>query len=235
MNKNPPGRPRVMKEAKLRGQPSGQEQGQNVSSSNHVAEPVCHLEPVGSNHQHQTVSREPDVYESIFNEAPASLDIPDFGQFDAGVTGTWSVLEHLQGFTPSLSPASSSMARDVSEWPGSLPRHAAVIEHARNLLYGDPTKMATFQNHISTYNKGSQTSDQLIENFFTLFSASHHALGTLVRELGELFENKEKAEQLRKSWQKHLGASPAVLKKADHRLSTFSTKGATPAEAGSGT
>lgn len=46
------------------------------------------------------------------------------------------------------------------------------------------------------------TSDQLVEGFFTLFSeSSHHALGTLVRELAELFENKEKAEQLRKSWQ----------------------------------
>ncbi|KAK1830409.1 hypothetical protein QBC39DRAFT_353931 [Podospora conica] len=114
---------------------------------------------------------------------------------------------------PSRAPPTQSRGEDVAPrvpevsplTPAqreSLPRHAAVIERARNLLNGNPTKMATFRNHISTYNEGSQTSDQLVENLFTLFSeSSHHALGTLVRELAELFENKEKAEQLRKSWQ----------------------------------
>lgn len=108
---------------------------------------------------------------------------------------THSRAEEVNVRVPEVSPLTPAQ-RD------SLPRHAAVIERARNLLSGNPNKVATFRNLITNFNEGSMTSDQLVEGFFTLFSeSSHHALGTLVRELAELFENKEKADQLRKSWQ----------------------------------
>ncbi|KAH6847166.1 hypothetical protein B0I37DRAFT_341168 [Chaetomium sp. MPI-CAGE-AT-0009] len=88
------------------------------------------------------------------------------------------------------------------EQRASLTRHGAVIERAANLLGNDATKMATFRAHISTYNRGSMTPDQLITAFFALFSeTSSTALGTLVREVADLFDDKTKAEALRRAWQ----------------------------------
>ncbi|KAK4124373.1 hypothetical protein N657DRAFT_595215 [Parathielavia appendiculata] len=87
------------------------------------------------------------------------------------------------------------------EQRASLTRHGAVIERASNLLGNDASKMATFRSHISTYNKGSMTPQQLIDAFFALFSeTSSTALGTLVREVADLFEDKKKAEALRRAW-----------------------------------
>ncbi|KAK3291972.1 uncharacterized protein B0H64DRAFT_366451 [Chaetomium fimeti] len=87
------------------------------------------------------------------------------------------------------------------EQRASLTRHGAVIERAANLLGNDSTKMATFRTHISTYNRGSMTPEQLIAAFFSLFSeTSSTALGTLVREVADLFDDKTKAEALRRAW-----------------------------------
>lgn len=82
-----------------------------------------------------------------------------------------------------------------------LVRHGAVIERASNLLGNDATKMNTFRSHISTYKNGSVTASQLIDAFFALFTeTSANALGTLVREVADLFEDKVKADALRKAW-----------------------------------
>ncbi|KAK3321931.1 hypothetical protein B0H66DRAFT_574363 [Apodospora peruviana] len=81
-------------------------------------------------------------------------------------------------------------------------RHGAVIERATNLLGSDSTKITSFRSYISSYNRGSMTSEQLIDAFFALFSeTSSNALGTLVREVADLFDDKRKAEALRKAWQ----------------------------------
>lgn len=88
------------------------------------------------------------------------------------------------------------------EQRASLTRHGAVIERAANLLGNDGTKIATFRAHISTYNKGSMTPEQLVDAFFSLFNeTSSNALGTLVREVADLFDDKKKAEALRRAWQ----------------------------------
>ncbi|KAJ4291406.1 hypothetical protein N0V88_005999 [Collariella sp. IMI 366227] len=90
----------------------------------------------------------------------------------------------------------------TQEQRASLTRHGAVIERASNLLGNDASKMTTFRAHISTYNKGSMTPPQLIDAFFALFSeTSSNALGTLVREVADLFDDKSKGEALRKAWQ----------------------------------
>lgn len=82
-----------------------------------------------------------------------------------------------------------------------LVRHGAVIERASNLLGNDNTKMTTFRSHISAYKSGSMTASQLIDAFFALFAdTSANALGTLVREVADLFEDKSKADALRKAW-----------------------------------
>lgn len=83
-----------------------------------------------------------------------------------------------------------------------LVRHGAVVERASNLLGNDQTKMNTFRSHISAYKAGSVTGSQLIDAFFALFAdTSSGALGTLVREVADLFEDKNKADALRKAWQ----------------------------------
>ncbi|KAK4445058.1 E3 ubiquitin-protein ligase hel2 [Podospora aff. communis PSN243] len=96
----------------------------------------------------------------------------------------------------------SDLSSLTPEQRASLTRHGAVIERASNLLGSNPSKMATFRSYISNYNKGSMTPDQVISAFFTLFSeTSSTALGTLVREVADLFDDKRKGEALRKSWQ----------------------------------
>lgn len=88
------------------------------------------------------------------------------------------------------------------EQRATLTRHGAVIERASNLLANDGAKMATFRSHISAFNRGSMTPEQLLDAFFALFSeTSSNALGTLVREVADLFEDKRKGEALRKVWQ----------------------------------
>lgn len=83
-----------------------------------------------------------------------------------------------------------------------LVRHSAVIERAAQLLGNDATKLATFRTHISSFKSGTMTASLLIDAFFALFAdTSASALGTLVREVAELFEDKSKADALRKAWQ----------------------------------
>ncbi|KAK3346099.1 C2H2 finger domain-containing protein [Lasiosphaeria hispida] len=96
----------------------------------------------------------------------------------------------------------SDLSSLTPEQRASLTRHGAVIERASNLLGTDTSKVNTFRSYISNYNKGSMTSEQLIDAFFALFSeTSTTALGTLVREVADLFDDKRKAEALRKAWQ----------------------------------
>ncbi|KAM0425433.1 hypothetical protein ACHAPT_009222 [Fusarium lateritium] len=83
-----------------------------------------------------------------------------------------------------------------------LVRHGAVVERASNLLGNDNQRMATFRSHISSYRQDDLTAPQLIDAFFTVFAdTSSNALGTLVREVADLYEDKVKADALRKAWQ----------------------------------
>ncbi|ODA82488.1 hypothetical protein RJ55_00995 [Drechmeria coniospora] len=83
-----------------------------------------------------------------------------------------------------------------------LVRHNSVVERAANLLGNDRSKVSQFRDHVSAYRQGSFTAPQLIDAFFVLFAdVSSNALGTLVREVADLFEDKSKADSLRKAWQ----------------------------------
>ncbi|TDZ36042.1 E3 ubiquitin-protein ligase hel2 [Colletotrichum spinosum] len=95
---------------------------------------------------------------------------------------------------------------DISSLPPqervTMLRHQAVIERASNLLGKDETKMNTFRGHISAFKNGKFTAPQLVDAFFSLFGdASANALGTLVREVADLFEDKAKSQALQKAWQ----------------------------------
>lgn len=105
------------------------------------------------------------------------------------------------------SPATGTDGRELTdpnlttEERARLVRHASVIERASNLLQNDANKMATFRSQISAYRNDQVTPPALIESFFALFAeTSSTALGTLIREVADLFEDKTKAERLRNAW-----------------------------------
>jgi hypothetical protein len=80
-------------------------------------------------------------------------------------------------------------------------RHQDVISRANILLQNDTTKINQFRNSISSYKNGAISATALIDSFFALFSdTSSSALGTLVREVADLFEDKNKADALRTAW-----------------------------------
>lgn len=122
---------------------------------------------------------------------------------------------HPPGSTPATAPSNASaVAASIEnltiadttnmapEERARLVRHNSVIERASNLLANDRNKVAKFREHISSYRQGSFTATQLVDAFFTLFAdVSSNALGTLTREVADLFENKAKGDALRKAWQ----------------------------------
>ncbi|CZR51243.1 related to E3 ubiquitin ligase [Phialocephala subalpina] len=80
-------------------------------------------------------------------------------------------------------------------------RHRDVIDRASTLLQNDSTKLQQFRNSISSFKNNALSAAALIEAFFALFSdTSASALGTLVREVADLYEDKTKADSLRTAW-----------------------------------
>lgn len=79
-------------------------------------------------------------------------------------------------------------------------RHGAVIERASNMLGSNPTKIAKFRADISSFRQGTYSATQLIDAFSALFSdTSDTALGSLVREVADLFEDPSQADALRRA------------------------------------
>ncbi|KAI0523928.1 hypothetical protein F5B22DRAFT_423063 [Xylaria bambusicola] len=82
-----------------------------------------------------------------------------------------------------------------------LMRHSAVIERASNLLHNDKARIDKFRTHISSFRQDKLAAPAFIDALFSLFAdISSSALGTLVREVADLFEDKAKGDRLRKSW-----------------------------------
>lgn len=82
-----------------------------------------------------------------------------------------------------------------------LLRHSAVIERASNHLQNDSDKVAAFRSHISSYRQDKMSAAALVDALFSLFSdTASSALGTLVREVADLFEDNNKGDRLRKAW-----------------------------------
>ena len=78
--------------------------------------------------------------------------------------------------------------------------HSSVISRASSLLHNDSLKTQNFRSAVSSYQKSTNSSANLIDTFFTLFDCPSAQLGILVRELADLFEDKAKREALLKSW-----------------------------------
>lgn len=98
-------------------------------------------------------------------------------------------------------PAPSASTPLAPEDHARLARHGAVIERASNLLGNDAAKITSFRNNISLYNKGSLAPRNLVDALLAVFAASSsNAVGTVVREVADLFEDTNKGEALRKVW-----------------------------------
>jgi hypothetical protein len=80
-------------------------------------------------------------------------------------------------------------------------RHRTVIERATILLQNDTPKLSQFRSLISSFQSSSISARALIDDFFNLFAdTSSTALGTLIREVADLYEDKAKADGLRAAW-----------------------------------
>ncbi|KAI0189285.1 hypothetical protein F4808DRAFT_445585 [Astrocystis sublimbata] len=118
-----------------------------------------------------------------------------------------SQASNAKSSTPALSPAEDLAGLSLSdpnlspENRAQLMRHSAVVERASNLLHNDKTKIDRFRALVSSFRQDQTTAPAMIDALFTLFAeVSSSALGTLLREVADLFEDKTKGDRLRKAW-----------------------------------
>lgn len=102
---------------------------------------------------------------------------------------------------PSVNTAEVSQANMSPQDQARAIRHTAVIERASSMLKNDDTKLSQFRSAISSFKKNAITAPALIDAFFALFSeTSSPALGTLVREVADLYEDPKQADSIRTAW-----------------------------------
>ncbi len=78
--------------------------------------------------------------------------------------------------------------------------HASVMDRASSLLNHDSSKLNSFRTAVSSYRTSTLTAPQLIDTFFALFSVPASDLGTLIKELADIYENDAKRSALLKAW-----------------------------------
>lgn len=80
-------------------------------------------------------------------------------------------------------------------------RHQDVINRANTLLQNDPTKIAQFRSTLSSFRVNAMNATAVIDSFFALFSdTTPSALGTLIREVADLYEDDKKNDALKTAW-----------------------------------
>ena len=80
-------------------------------------------------------------------------------------------------------------------------RHQDVLNRATNLLQNDATKVTQFRNTLSSFRTNTMTATAVIDSFFALFSdTTSSALGTLIREVADLYEDNSKSDALKTAW-----------------------------------
>lgn len=79
-------------------------------------------------------------------------------------------------------------------------RHSVVMDRASILLHNDSIKIADFRTRVSAYRTGAIAAPDLIETLFALFDVTPSVLGTLVKELADLYEDDARRAALLKAW-----------------------------------
>jgi hypothetical protein len=132
---------------------------------------------------------------------PANRPIPE--------TTTARIPSH-QPPTPALSSLSLQPSSTTTEAipPATTPqalarqhRHTYVITRATSLL-AFPSAVTTFRSLVSQYQNSTISAPALLDAFFTLFpsSVSPSELGTLIKELADIYESETKRNDLLKAW-----------------------------------
>ena len=79
-------------------------------------------------------------------------------------------------------------------------QHNAVMDRASTMLKNDQNKLADFRNSVSSYRTSVLSASQLIDTFFSLFDVPAADLGTLIKELADIYENEQRRNDLLKAW-----------------------------------
>lgn len=140
----------------------------------------------------------PSVAASTSSRTPATRSPANGSAFPGSRSSRPNLVESLDSAVggpesrqPELTP--EGHARQV--------RHGAVIERASSLLQNDSAKLTRFRNVIAAFQKGSINATAFIDTFFQLFSDTPaSSLGTLIREVADLYEDKGKGQALRAAW-----------------------------------
>ena len=99
----------------------------------------------------------------------------------------------------SEAPAGTERAITLQEQSRQI-QHDAVISRASSMLNHDQTKIEDFRARVSAYKSSTITATQFIDTLLTLFDSSPSALGTLVKELADLYEDEANRQGLLKAW-----------------------------------
>jgi hypothetical protein len=102
-------------------------------------------------------------------------------------------------FNPTSSTAQPEPVLTAQEQARRV-QHQAVIQRASQMLNNDPIKVEDFRSRVSSYRSSTITASQLLDTFFSLFDVPAARLGTLVRELAEIYESEQKRKDLLAAW-----------------------------------
>ncbi|TLD39201.1 Zinc finger RING-type protein [Venturia nashicola] len=117
--------------------------------------------------------------------------------------GSFPSLDSLSSAISGPSPRPSSPAQQEALTPQELARrqrHNAVIERASGMLRNDQAKIAEFRAKVSAFRNSTVTAPALVDSFFTLFDRPSSEVGSLVKELADIFEIPAKRDALLKAW-----------------------------------
>jgi E3 ubiquitin-protein ligase ZNF598 len=101
------------------------------------------------------------------------------------------------------SPRPSSPAQQETLTPQELARrqrHNAVIERAAGMLRNNQAKIAEFRAKVSAFRNSTVDAPALVEAFFSIFDRPTSEVGSLVKELADIFEISSKRDALLKAW-----------------------------------
>ncbi|KAL8961588.1 MAG: hypothetical protein Q9183_005286 [Haloplaca sp. 2 TL-2023] len=110
---------------------------------------------------------------------------------------------NLNSSNPTSSQPPSSPVPNHALTPQEQARrlhHASVMDRASTLLKHDLAKISAFRSAVSSYQTSALSATQLIDNFFSLFDVAATDLGTLIKELAEIYENEGKRNDLLRAW-----------------------------------
>lgn len=79
-------------------------------------------------------------------------------------------------------------------------QHSAVVDRAAQMLGHEENKVTSFRSRVSQYRTGALNPTQMIDSLLALFDVQASELGTLIKELANLYDNDAKRTALLTAW-----------------------------------